>query len=535
MKFISLQSLRATLEFDGDFSDRTQLNELLSSLEAKSENGELTLDGQSYSSAELQHFLEELDLTKVVFLDWIDQHASLKSLLIGKVPTNDFTDAQNWKGHTMYAPFQAFLSPYLLPQLLRFKENEVLEVTVRAFSYAQLLPETDRMFIEQLLFKGIQERFTASKDKIEAAENEQALLEEIHAFCSDDMLRGLNYLSRSSYATKLWYVDQLLWIVKQKACTVRLANWLLKQLKKIELNPEHLEKITELKRDLKDGKIRVKNTLIQNKIHVSFRSIAASSLIVGLLALVVWIVWKKPFSETPNDINQSATSFEQFTKEERIKIDSMLTEIEHKYQPDLYDTAAYNPLMGNGVSLAIRVPLKNERMEELYKDLLIDADLHNLGVYDTTSPVFTSKQRANTFYSGVNDLNKKTGKHLTLLKNESGYDVYCFVYSNQKKGDIYSAVVKKGASINLHLNSYEQVLFVPGNKLGKYKAPKNQAELPSKTFDHHFTEVDINYTEGINTIYYLANPQPGTNKLLLTGDKGTYFTVVDLYGILELF
>jgi hypothetical protein len=535
MVFISLQSLRVALQFEGDFSDKTQLSELLSSLEAKSENGELTIDGQSYSSAELQIFLQELDLTKIVFLDWIDQHASLKSMLIGKVPTNDFTDAQNWKGHTMYTPFQAFLGPYLLPQLLRFKENEVLEVTVRAFSYAQLLPERDRMFIEQVLFKGIQERFTASKNKMEAAENEQALLVEIDTFCSDDMLRGLNYLSRSSYATKLWYVDQLLWLLKQKACTVRLANWFLKQLEKIELNPEHLEKITELKRDLKDGKIRVKNTLIQNKMHVSFRSIAASSLIVGLLALVGWIVWKKPFSETPNDINQSATSFEQFTKEERIKIDSMLREIEHKYQPEFCDTAAYNPLMGNGVSLAIRVPLKNERMEELYKDFLTDADLHNLGVYDTTRPVFTSKQRANTFYSGVNDLNKKNGKHLTLLKNESGYDVYCFVYSNQKKGDIYSAVVKKGASINLHLNSYEQVLFVPGYKLGKYKAPKNQAELPSKNFDHHFTEVDINYTEGINTIYYLANPQPGTNKLLLTGDKGTYFTVVDLYGILELF
>ena len=95
MKFISLQSLRAAFQFDGDFTDKTQLNELLSSLEAKSENGELTIDGQSYSSAELQHFLQELDLTKVVFLDWIDQHASLKSLLIGKVPTNDFTDTQN--------------------------------------------------------------------------------------------------------------------------------------------------------------------------------------------------------------------------------------------------------------------------------------------------------------------------------------------------------------------------------------------------------------------------------------------------------
>ncbi len=236
MKFISLQSLRAVFQFDGDFTDKTQLNELLSSLETKSVDDELTIDGQGYSSTELQLFLQELDLTKVVFLDWIDQHASLKSLLIGKVPTNDYTDAQNWKGHTMYAPFQAFLSPYLLPQLLGFKENEVLEVTVRAFSYAQLLPETDRMFIEQLLFKGIQERFTASKDKIEAAENEQALLEEIHAFCSDDMLRGLNYLSRSSYATKLWYVDQLLWIVKQKACTVRLANWLLKQLEKGHLH-----------------------------------------------------------------------------------------------------------------------------------------------------------------------------------------------------------------------------------------------------------------------------------------------------------
>jgi len=535
MKFISLQALKVTLQFEGDFSDKSQLEKVSSLIESASEQGQLEVDGQLYSTVELQHFIQELDLTKIVFLDWIDQHAALKSLLLGKATTNDFSDDQNWKGHTMYAPFQAFLSPYLLPQLLRFKENEVLEVTVRAFSFAQLLPETDRMFIEQLLFRGIQERFDASKEKIIAAANEQALLEEIHAFCSDDMLRGLNYLSRSSYATKLWYVDQLLWIVRQKACTVRLANWLLKQLEQIELNPEHLEKITELKRELKEGKIRVKNTLVQNKLHISFRSIAASSLIVALLVLVVWIVWKKPFSETPNDINQSATSFEQFSKEERIKIDSMLREIEHKYQPELYDTAANNPLMGNGVSLAIRVPLKNERMEELYTNFLIDADLHNLGLYDTTSPIFTAKERAKAFYSGVKDVKNKAGKHLTMVKNESGYDVYCFVYSNQKKGAIYSTVLKKGASVNLKVDTDEHLLFIPGNKLGTYKAPKNQAELPTKMFNHHFTEVDINYTEGINSIYYLANPQPGTNKLLLTGDKGTYFTVVDLYGILELF
>ena len=173
MVFISLQSLRLALQFDGDFSDKTRLNELLTSLDVKSENSELIIEGRTYSNSELQLFLQELDLTKIVFLDWIDQHASLRSLLLGKFPTHDFVDGQNWKGHTLYASFQGFLSTFLLPQLLKFIENEVLEVTVRAFSYAQLLPETDRMYLEQVLFKGIQERFTAAKNKIESAENEQ--------------------------------------------------------------------------------------------------------------------------------------------------------------------------------------------------------------------------------------------------------------------------------------------------------------------------------------------------------------------------
>ena len=67
----------------------------------------------------------------------------------------------------------------------------------------------------------------------------------------------------------------------------------------------------------------------------------------------------------------------------------------------------------------------------------------------------------------------------------------------------------------------------------KYTVPKNASNVPSQRFDHHFCEVDDNFKESLNTIYKLAKPKKGQNKLMLSGDSTNYFVVADLYGILE--
>jgi hypothetical protein len=369
---------------------------------------------------------------------------------------------------------------------------------------------------------------------IENAENEQTISNLIQPFCSDEMVDSINFLSRSSYASKLFYIDWVLWVIRQKACTVRLANWLLKQLEKIELNPEHLEKIAELKQDLREGRIRVKNTNIQRRYHWSFRSLIGAGMLAGLIGLVVWLIIYQPFSSVNDDIIQTSTSFEQFSKDERQKIDSLLREVEQRYNPDLYDSSNYSTILGNGVSLAIRVPFKNQRMEQLYTDFLLDADLQSQGLYDTSN-VYTPKEANKKYYNGVSNFASKQGKVKTMIKNESAYDVYFIVFNNFKQGSIHSALIAKGTTIEVQLTKDEQMLFIPGNKLGKVIAPKSTNNIPSSTFDHHFTKTDMNYLEALNNVYFLSAPQTGTNKLLLTGDKGTYFTVIDLYGILELF
>jgi hypothetical protein len=247
----------------------------------------------------------------------------------------------------------------------------------------------------------------------------------------------------------------------------------------------------------------------------------------------VWIIWKKPLSGTEDKPFDNKTAYQQFTKEERKKIDSLLREIQEERNPDDNLIDPTQPILGNGVSVSIRIPFDNKRMEELYRDLQLDVALYDLGLHDTCSS-FSIKESEKTRYKGVLPLENRSGSVELMMKNESGYDVYMIVFEDETKGKIYSILIGKGKQKTVKMEAYDHVLFVAGNDLGKFIAPKGATKLPSAKFDHHFCQTDVNYAESISTIYSFERPQGGTNKLLFSGDKNAWFTVVDLYSTLEI-
>lgn len=533
MHFVSLRSFREAFHISSDLSDLGEKKRVIDQLRAQKENGKIAIGKWDYSVEFLIDFIQNLDAKNIVFLDWIDHHKDLSALLNNELPTTIFNDTQNWKKHSLLSEFKNFISPFLQQSLISFGNELPIEKLMILFSYTSLLPADDQMLIEQILFKPIQQNISDSKEQIATSVNETELLKSLQEACNDSVIEIINYLSRSSYSTKLWYLDQMLWVIQQKGCTVRLANWILKQIEKIQLNPEHEQKITELKRDLKEGKIKTKNTLIHSKNRWSFPFVLLRLFILGFVILIAWIIVKKPFSNVDDGHNEMSTSYEQFTKAERKKIDSLLREIQQAHPKDDSQIDPYNsPIPGNGVSLSLRSSLKNDRMEQLYKDLLTDADLHEQGLMDSCS-VFSSKAAKNQMYSGVKKATARNGNEAILFKNESAYAVYFFAFTNEKGGNIYSQLIEKGKTIELKFNENDHFLFVAGNDLGKFIPPKKATELPSITFDHHFCDVDVNYTESLSVIYKLARPRSGKNKLLFTGDKNGYFSVIDLYGVLE--
>ncbi len=530
MKYISIKLLRNTFEIPLNFED----SEILQSIEIKSIHGEVQLGTETYKSDEVKEFIQSLDAKKLVFLDWVELNKDILLVLQGQFPKHRFQDTHKWLGHTLFSEFQRFLAPYLQQSFLALGQTSSQENLAILFSFTSLLPEDERMFMEQTLYKSIQIKLDESREHIARATTEKELLETIQPLCNASIIGVINQLSRSSYATKLAYVDYLLWTIKQNACSVRLANWILKELEKISLNPEHQEKIDALKKDLQQGRIKMKNSLIQSRNHWTRSQIISVGMVAVIVAVVIWIVLEKPFSKTNDEPFNTATSYQQFTKSERKKIDSLLRQIQQTHAPEEVEIDPNRSILGNGISMALRTPFHNKRMEALYQDFLIDADLHDQGLVDSCA-TFPKKSANSHFYKDVKNALNRKGKIETLFKNEAVYDVYLIVFEDMKKGKVFSTLIKSNETVELKLNSYDHLIFVAGNDLGIFNAPKGASELPSADFDHHFCTTDINYAESLRSIYYLSRPQAGKNKFLLSGDKGGYFSVIDLYGVLEVF
>ena len=104
-------------------------------------------------------------------------------------------------------------------------------------------------------------------------------------------------------------------------CTHRLGYRIVTKLHALDLNPEHQAKLKNIEAELKSGQ------LLQGKIkakrRVNYRQIVSLTLLVGLIFLAYTIFNTK--TEVPNndDLN-TASSFEKFTKEERMQLDSLL-------------------------------------------------------------------------------------------------------------------------------------------------------------------------------------------------------------------
>jgi hypothetical protein len=531
MKYIPLRTIRQSSANEQDRLSSIQ-HALERNIDQRDASETVTIEDRDYNVKDVRDVLHILNEETLIYFDWIEQHRQLSMLLEGKTPPNSFIDSNKWVEHRFFHSFSTFLKPFLESSLNDLKKNATFEENARLLSFAVLLPADDRMFMEAELFKPLTERINGSKEQTERAESEKALTDAIQPFINDTAIQMVNNLSRASYSTKLNYVDHLLWVIKQRGCTVRLANWILKQLEVIELNPEHRQKVLDLKKDLQAGRITIQNDNLARSKGFSIRSVLYLSSILILLGFSAWIIWKKPFSASDEKAFDTATAYQQFTKEERIKIDSLLRQIQEERDPvdNLIDPS--QPIIGSGVSVSIRIPFTNKRMEDLYRDLQLDVDLFDRGLHDTCNS-FSAKERQKVHYKNVLPLEKRTGSLDLMMKNEAEYDIYMIVFEDEAKGKIYSLFIEHGTQKSVAMEQGDHVLFVAGNNLGPFIAPKGATDLPSSRFDHHFCATDHNYSESISNLYSLERPQAGINKLLFSGDKNTWFTVVDLYSILE--
>lgn len=481
------------------------------------------------SPTEFEHFLETLKTAEnIVFYGWVSYNTALLKMLTDAENLDSYQDSFGHLLHQLAEGYQQFLSPYLSEKLLKYAGNEHPEVLINVFSFVQLLDYNHRAVVETQLFRPISEKLDALKGSLTQIKTEQELVDCVKPLCSEEIIDSVNYLSRASYALKLNYVDQVLLSIRSKSCTVRFANWVLKQMEKVELNREHEYKILDLRRELKSGELNVQNHG-KGRTPIRWKNVVMATFLLSLVGFVIYVIAFKPFSDIEETAASKETSFKQFTKEERKQIDSLLRKIDGTIRPEDLNVDQAAPIIGNSSMLTLRVPFENKTMEAIYQDLMKDAEIQAQGLTDSCGVASSFVLR-----SGISDLTKNKGTVAAMMRNDSAFDVIVYVAEESATGKVASLFLKKGETKIFEFNAGNLLMVVAGNSFQKFKSPKtNGADLPSKLYSHHFCETDANFRESINTSYRLTSDKLKKVKFLLTGDQSGYFHLLDLKNVLE--
>lgn len=464
----------------------------------------------------------------ILFYEWVESDPSLLQTLKGDVGKHRFVDSKSILKHRYISDFKVFLSPFLADVLLT-AAAEKAEERRNAMSFIVLLDDDHRIVVEDQYFQPIKEKLRAIEERAGDYEEEQQLIDMVKPLCSDEIIEMINLLSKSSYASKLYYVDTLLGVIKRKACTARFANWILKQMERVQLNKEHEYKITDLKHDLREGRLTVKNKG-NKRSPVRRRDIITWSIVIILGASVFYLIYFQPFNELGGDNFEKNSSFKKFTKEERMHLDSLIgTMNTNKDEGEIEIDPGYASV-NTGPMLTIRKEFENELMEDIYNDLSKDAYLQKMHV-DSCTLIQTSFIR----YSGVKDLGARSAKVPSIFRNNSDYDAILYVAENKPGGDVFSILIEKDEQVEVELKTGDVITLIYGKHFTKYQAPSNAggSVLPSSRFKHHFCDTDVNYEESINMSFRYEDRTRTSTKFMISGSKGTYVELIDVYDVLD--
>ncbi len=490
-------------------------------------------ESNGFSQSDFQVFLASTaHPSAVVFHGWVARYPSLLQGISGGKFTAPFADEKRFLEHQLAEQFQHFISPYLSHALLSINDSvpENLELYL---SHTALLDEDHRATVEEQLFKPIKEKLVALEKLAMEEEDEQALVEATHPLCDPSVIRSVNHLSKASYALKLSYVDSVLSALHSRACTLRLANWILKQMETVSLNKEHEYKLTDLRRELKTGRLKVRN---QGKsgIQVTGRAIWTGFVIIFLGGFAFWVLYFQPFNSIDDPDMAGENSFKKFSIGERKKLDSLIRDMQGDFRNRLNPIDPGSQMSpGGGAVFSLRTSFENALMERIYQNLSLDAELkYN---YPIDSCPGTNNLSGFKRHTEVQDLSKRKAFREMMVRNESDYDVLMYVSVNEHDGDVYSLLIRSGETKTVELHVLDVIVFVAGNDYQPFYAPNGckPEEMPTSDFKYHFCSTDHNYEESFNMPYRYDTPRPGVSKLMITGTNGTYFSVTDIHGVLE--
>jgi len=492
----------------------------------QSEEGESIRQKAGISTLEFQQFITSIQTAEaIVFHGWVAQSRALNQTLNDQKVSLKFRDEQGILNHTFASKFKQFISPFLGPILLK-NIPEAIEPLTTYFSFSPLLDDDTRATVESQLFKPVRSELNALSNA-DTLGDEQTLINIVTPLCSDAFLESMNYLSKRSYALKMEYVDRVMEAIRTPACTVRFANWILKQMERLELNREHQEKLYELRKELAAGKLQVKK-LEAAKTNVRVRPILIGMVILGVLGFGIYLLVAKPFNKA--DVYHAYDSANaEFTKKELEKIDSLTEVIEREsfmegrmVDPDI--------IIQSGIQISLRDPFKTTLMEQIFTDINKDVTLKENYYTDSCGA-----EQSFTRYPGVKDLSKRSASKSVELRNDSDYDLIVYVSDNKISGSVYSMLIESGTTESFKMNVNDVLTSVAGIEFVTFVPPVGsfEEEKPSRNFRYHFCDTDNNYYESINTTLRLSSTSRSNIRFMVTGSYGNDYQLIDVYDVAE--
>ncbi|MDF3029282.1 MAG: hypothetical protein K0S23_3589 [Fluviicola sp.] len=406
----------------------------------------------------------------IIFASWTEENSGLiNTLKTGKF-TELFIDSSKLREHALFEEYRTFIELYLFP-IFTDQFSSLSEENIHFFmSYSVLLPDYQQNLVQDSLSDWIFKQ----KEELDVTLNKAKKDTDLHrltdTFLSPNMLSALDLLNVNHYRVKTQLLEFFMSLAYHPKSSTRFLTYLSGKLATIRFTEEHRKQLSNFGADVKKGKIVVESTRV-SWLRLSLIILILLVCVSGIIAL--FFVEADPETDTM----QEQTAYMEFSKEERLKLDSMITEIKSEERM-VEDAQLDSNLPFVGVDLVKKRDWNNELFGKLYKHWG-----NNDSVPYTT--FFTQGKPAGKPYIKTRDLDRKTGEITAELHNETTMMVLLVVFQNNKKEPVYTEYVEAKSVAEWKINIGDYLFVLPGNKASSDPA---FGELPFKELDQHFFE-----------------------------------------------
>ncbi len=442
-----------------------------------------------------------------IFASWTEENSSLIKTLKNRDFSELFIDTSKLQEHALFEEYKGFIELYLFP-IFTAQFSSVSAKNIHfLMSYSVLLPDYQQNLVQDSLSDWIFKQ----KEELSLVTNKARKDTDLHrlvdSFLSTNMITALDLLNVNHYRVKTQLLEFFMSLAYHPKSSTRFLVFLTNKLLEIHFTEEHKKQLSNFGTDVKKGKIVVESTRVP-WLRLSLVILILLVCVGGIIA--IFFVEADP--ET--DMLQEKTAYMEFSKEERLKLDSLISKVKSEDRT-FNNSQLDSDLPFVGVDLVKKRRWNNTLFNELYQSWANSDSV-------PFTRFFTQGKSFGKPYVKTKDLDRKAGNIAVELHNETDRMILIVVFQNNKKEPLYTEYLEAKTLTEWKINAGEYIFVLPGNKI-----PSN-----AKFGDLPFRELDTHFFENLGIAYRVDNINGKRIKLVWENLGNNESYLVDLSGAL---